>query len=326
MGSYANPLNSNPYASTTNSNPFSGGMPGFGGPYGTTGGGSNPNSPYVADSNPGGNPYLPTQSTPWSPAAGTTQNTGTVGSTNIGSGIIATGLQWPQEASDWEQYVNSQIGQGLPGFNLSTMLPDGTMTQPGQLSASLNPIMQQLMSFFQGKGSNMPGMNTLGDIANNGISALPQWQAMLQAQQQNIGQNQANLKEQYAGMGDLAGSPFATSSANFQEQTTLDQNALLAQLTQQNIGTQIGVGEYLQGQGQQFASGVQSLDQAAIDRMYQQFQTDLPQNNPMNQFAAMLAQQYPPTTKTPTGFQDFMQILGDVMGMGKVTYNAGGGN
>lgn len=328
MGGYANPLQTNNNETPgTSSNQFMAGMPSFANPgqsfapYGSTPGGGNSPFPWAANSSggPSQNPYqVPSSGTTITP---TTSNTDSAGATNTGvSGIVTTGLQFPQEASDWEQYVNSQIGQGLTPYNLSTMLPDGTMTAPGQLSADLNPIMQQLMQFFQGKGGNAPGENTLTNIANNGISALPQWQSMIAAQQQNIGQQQANLKEQFAGMGDLAGSPFGTSMSNFNEQTTLDQNSLLAQLTQQNIGTQIGVDENMVSGASQFGNQVQSLDNQAIQNMYAEFQRTQPQNNPMNQFAAQMSGQYPPTTKTNTAFQDFMQIFGDVMGSG-ASYN-----
>ena len=69
----------------------------------------------------------------------------------------------------------------------------------------------------------MPGMSNLLNIANNGVSALPEWQSMVAAMGQNTAQNQANLQEQFAGMGDLAGSPFGTAMSNYMQQTNLDQ-------------------------------------------------------------------------------------------------------
>jgi hypothetical protein len=238
-------------------------------------------------------------------------------SKNLGHGIIATGLQYPQMSQDFVNYLQSQIGQGMTPYNLQTNLPTGGATQPGQLTAGLNPMLQQLMSFFQGGGSSMPGADTLGNIANNGISALPEWQSMIAAQGQNIQQNQANLKEQFAGMGDLAGSPFGIAMSNYMQQTTLDQNALLGQLQQQNIlQGQIPVAEGLMQGGTQFASGLQNLNQEAIQNMYAEFQRTQPQNNPLLQYQGAFGSLYPPTTKTPTGFDQFTSLLSALKGSG----------
>lgn len=93
-------------------------------------------------------------------------------------------------------------------------------------------LQGDFLSFLTGGNSNIPGANQLTSMAQTGnpISAMPEWQAMLQAQQQNISQNEANLKEQFAFSGDLQSSPFGTSMSNYLQQTSKDQNALLAQM------------------------------------------------------------------------------------------------
>jgi hypothetical protein len=93
-------------------------------------------------------------------------------------------------------------------------------------------LQQQLLSFLNGGQSNIPGAQSLTQMANTGdpISALPEWQAMVKAMGQNTAQNQANLKEQFAFSGDLQSSPFGTAMSNYMQQTNLDQNALLGQL------------------------------------------------------------------------------------------------
>jgi hypothetical protein len=197
------------------------------------------------------------------------------------------------------------------------------MTQPGQLTAGENPLLQQLQNFFMGGSSSVPGMNTMQTIANQGISALPEWNAMVNAQQQNIAQNAANLKEQYGFMGNLAGSPGATGLSNFYQQTTADQNALLGQLQQQNIlQGQLPLIQNLFGGAQQMAGGLQGLDQQAIQNMYNEFQRVSPQNNPMLPYIQGLATLYPPTTKTPTTWENINSTIGALSGSG---FSTGGG-
>jgi hypothetical protein len=210
---------------------------------------------------------------------------------NKGSGVASEPTQYPHLSQNWAEYLKSQMGQGTPA----------------------NPLLQQLMQFFSGGQSNMPGANTLSTIANQGISALPEWQSMIQAQQQNIGQNQANLREQFAGMGDLAGSPFGTAMSNFAQQTTLDENSLLAQLQQQNIlQGQIPVAENLMGGANQMGMFGQSL---------------LPQNNPLNQFMEQMATTYGPMYQTKKGGGILGGLMPSIMGAagGGIAAGAGGG-
>lgn len=96
-------------------------------------------------------------------------------------------------------------------------------------------LQNQLLSFLGGTPSSIPGADSLTGMAQTGkpISALPEWQKMIDAQQRGIGENAANLKEQFAFMGDLASSPMATGMSDFYAQTSKDQNALLGQLDTQ---------------------------------------------------------------------------------------------
>ena len=331
MGGYANPganvtggsYFTNGVAPTNSQNQYFGSMPGMANP-GTT-------------SSPGGSSAYPFAS----PTAISGYNTGTAGGQQTGN-VNATGqnysvngqggglnlinLQYPGLSSNFANMLNSQIGQGLPGFNQSTQLPGGGTTQPGQLSAPLNSVLQQLMQMYNGQGSNVPGGNVMNQIANQGISALPEWQSMLQAMQQNIGQQQSNLQGQFASMGDLAGSGFGNAMQNFQQGTTATQNALLAQLTQQNIGTQIGVGENLEAGANQFGSGLQALQNQAIQQQYQQFQTDLPQNNPLLSLMSQYGSMYPPAAGSQSGAQqagEVMSGIGNMIGGGGYNQNSG---
>jgi hypothetical protein len=105
----------------------------------------------------------------------------------------------------------------------------------GLMSGGGGDLQNQLLSFLGGGKSNIPGASSLSEMANTGdpISALPEWQKMIEAQQHGIGENAANLKEQFAFMGDLASSPMATGMSDYFSQTSKDQNALLGQLDTQ---------------------------------------------------------------------------------------------
>lgn len=219
--------------------------------------------------------------------------------------------QYPGLAGNFVNWLMSQMGQGMTPFNLSTPLPTGGATQSGQLTAGPNPMLQQLMSFFQGGQSNAPGSNTLSTIANNGISALPEWQSMVKAMQDPIAQQTSNLREQFASMGNLAGSPFANAMSNFGQQTALQQESLLGQLQQQNIlQGQIPVAQQLQGEGGQLAQYLQGLNQSAIQNQYGEFVRTQPQNNPMLQDILSMSQTYPPTIQQGSGMGGLGALLG----------------
>lgn len=149
-------------------------------------------------------------------------------------------------------YGNQPTGgyfAGMPGgksdmggnvFTAPTFSPSFTGDYYSLLSSLLNPsqgLQGDFLSFLSGGQSSIPGASQLGQMAQTGdpFNASPEWQAMIAAQQQNIQQNQANLKEQFGFAGDLSSSPFGTAMSNYEQQTTLDQNALLAQLMQSSF-------------------------------------------------------------------------------------------
>jgi hypothetical protein len=348
-----------------------------------TGGGSGGVSPPVFNPQPfstgpggapsgAGNPYqVPSQGSgnPGSQTMPATYSSNTPGYHQLGP-------LYPGLSNDLAGYLTSQVGQGVSPYNLSTMLPTGGQTQPGQLTAGLNPLLQQLMQFFQtGQGGQMPGMTTMSNIAggsfgnipggssleriaggnfsgvpggsalstiaSQGINALPQWQAMVQSMGQNTAQNQANLKEQFAGMGSLAGSPFGTAMSNYMQQTNLDQNALLGNLTQQNIlqgqipaaeqllGLSTGIGQNLLGasqnaQGQLLAGSqgmggeLQNINQQAIQNQYGEFVRTSPQYNPMIQDQLAMSQMYPQLYKTGSGTGGLGALMGGVPMLGQM--------
>jgi hypothetical protein len=167
-------------------------------------------------------------------------------------------------------YLTGQLGQGLPAFNQSVNLPSGGSTAPGQLTAGENPILQQLQSFMTGQSGpgSLPGV-------------LPMFQSEMAAMQQPIQQSEADLREQFGSSGALGSTEFGTAMSNFASQTSANEMALLTSATMSALPTMLSAGMDVQG-----------LDQQSIQNAYNQFMTDLPQNNP---------------------------LMGDVMSMGQMT-------
>lgn len=202
----------------------------------TTGGGSNQWMSY---------PSLPSggMSAYGSPSAGTpTANTSPASSTNpfatLPGGPTLTGP--PSGGNQLTSYPvgsTTQIGGGLE--TTPTMDPSFTGNFYSMLQSMLGGgagLQNQLLSFLSGGGpSNIPGANQLENMSQTGglISALPEWQSMVAAMGQNTAQNEAQLKEQFAGMGALDSSPFGTAMSDYLQQTNLSQNSLLGQLDTQ---------------------------------------------------------------------------------------------
>jgi hypothetical protein len=201
-----------------------------------------------------------------------------------GNNMLGQGTLDPSLTNSLEGYLQSQVGQGVAPFNQATPLPWGGTTQPGQVNAPLDPVMQELLSGFTGGGGGfggIPGMGTLSSVAQNGINAVPAWQQMVAAQQQQIQQGAANLAEQFNVGGGLVGSPYGNAAAGYQQQSNLDLNSLLANMQYQGIGEQLGAANTLAGMGQSFGQGLQTEGQQNIQNMMQQYLMSLPQYNPL---------------------------------------------
>lgn len=213
------------------------------------------------------------------------------GMTNIGKGNYAQNPLDPELTSALFSYLQGQVGQGVAPFDLSALLPSsGQATGAGQLSAPLTQLLQQMQQNYGSSGQ-------IGQMASQGVDATPAWQKMVTAQGQNIEQNQANLQEQFNKFGNLASSPSAIGMANFQEQTTKDQNALLGQLQFQGIGDQLQAGNQVAGFGQM----MQGLDQSSIDRLLQEFTRTQSQNNPTLGMQYGASTTFPPVINPKSG-------------------------
>jgi hypothetical protein len=231
----------------------------------------------------------------------------------------------PTLTQQFYNMLSGQVGQGLPGFNLQSMLPSsGQATAPGQLNAPLNNVYQQLQQFLTGGQSSMPGASQATQMAQTGnpIDQTPAWQAMIASEQQNTDQNANNLREQFAFGGDLKSSPFGSAMQQYYNQNALNQNAQLTQATataqeaaqQRELSAQQGT----QALAGQTGSNLQTIDQNAINTMLQEFNYTLPQNNPMLQMMSQNANQTPgvagQTQSASQIFNNIMQGIGAVTG------------
>lgn len=171
------------------------------------------------------------------------------------------------------------------GLGSDTIL--GHLAQTGGLTGPLADLAQTggltgtLGNLFQTGGLT----GTLGQMAQTGqpTNVLPEWQSMIDAQQTNIAQNQANLKEQFASMGNLSSSPAANAMALYNAQTSADQNSLLGQLNAQSLenaqGRALQAGEFgsgLQSTLGQFGTGLEAqLGQMGVGTQLSAAQTGL---------------------------------------------------
>lgn len=246
---------------------------------------------------------------------------GAPGSANEIPGTNSKHLEPTYDPAFTQQFYNmltQQLGQGLPGFNLSTALPGGGNTEPGQLNAPLNSTLQDIQKFLAGGQTNIPGANQLTQMSQTGnpIDQTPAWQAMIAAEQQNTDMNAANLREQFAFGGNLKSSPFGSAMQQFYNQNALNQNAQLTQATataQENaMNRQLQAGQDIQGEAQQFGTGLQNNNQQAIQNMLNEFHYMLPQNNPMNQMFQQSALSSPNIAETPTSMQNISSFINSI--------------
>lgn len=246
---------------------------------------------------------VPPQGSPVSPSTNpsfTNVNPGIGAKGNLGRAGVTVPTLDPGFTQMMDEYLRSQLGQGVAPFNLSAFLPStGGFTGPGQLTAPENPILQQLQQFYEtGTGGPLPGV-------------LPMWQSEMKAMQIPIQEQLANIKEQFGSRGALGSSEMAQALETFGAQTAADQEALLGQLTLQALPQEAA-----------FGAGLQNMDQASIDRLVQEFIRTSPQYNPLLQGELGFATTFPPVAGKGPGFMSaFSQALGSSLG----TFGLSGG-
>lgn len=208
---------------------------------------------------------------------------------------------------DLSAYLQSQIGQGVTPFNLATPLATGGSTQPGQVNAPMNPVLSQLQTFLQTGYGGPAGTSTLQNLSQTGepIDQLPAWQAMVNAEQQNIQQNEANLKEQFASTGGLSGSEFGNALSNYEQGTTATQNAALTQAEtqaqQQAVQNQLSASTTLSGLSSSLGQVFQGMDQQDIQNLMQEFLQTNPDYSPLLNLIYSQANTYAPIFSSNKG-------------------------
>ena len=295
---------SNQWGALPSSNPQTGavslGSPTTPGPQGgttITGGNGNAASTPQLPANPQGpvgNPYTSTYTGGLTNPSNPTQTVGglpTLGassSANSNQGSILSPLS-PTLTQQYLEWLATQTGQGLPGYQGAVNLPSGGQTQPGQLTAQENPVLAQLQTFLSGGGSGGNAqLGALGQMAQTGdpTNTMPEWQAMVAAMQQPIQQGQAALQEQFGEAGGAQSSVYGNAMSNYYNQANAQEQSLLGQLTESSQEAALGREQTAQGQllnaNQGMGQYLQGLDQTAINNLLQNYYTTLPQYNPMN--------------------------------------------
>lgn len=225
---------------------------------------------------------------------------GASGMTGIGKGLFAQNPLDPALTSQFFQWLQSRIGKGASGFDLSTILPSsGQATAPGQLNAPLNDVMKNLMALFD------PQSGSLGKLASNGIDATPIWQKTVDAMQRQIAQGGANLKEQFNVEGGLASSPFGQAAVDYQTQSNKDLDSLLANMQFQGIQDQLQASGQMQGAGQ----FLQGLDQQSIQNMLQEFIRTSPEYSPLLGMMFGGSTTFPPVLDPKKGTNPLQALL-----------------
>jgi len=132
---------------------------------------------------------------------------------------------------------------GMGSYNAASVnTPQGTTAAPAAFSPSANDTflsglseyLTNLNSFAQKPQQanlNTPAMEWLTSVINQGgnpIDQTPAWQAMIDAQQNNINRQAGNLNEYFNTMGGRFSTSYGNAMNDFYNQTSKDQNALLA--------------------------------------------------------------------------------------------------
>jgi hypothetical protein len=176
-------------------------------------------------------------------------------------------------------WLQSQIGQGMPAY-------------PGQLTAPVDP--------------------TISQIASNDY-ALTDFDAVQAAMQHSIQEGQASLTGQFAFAGGLAGSPFGTATADYQNQAALNLQSVLAQMEEQAAPTRLAA-----------AQSEQSQNQLTLTNAYQEWLRQQPQYNPLLNLEYGAANTFAPIYSSSYGTGGLSALLSALPAIGGMSTGGGG--
>lgn len=225
-------------------------QPPNGGPPASQGGGANPAAGYPGVPRwdaafAGANPFT---------SSGVTGGTGGTGYTPAGApGATQSPFSTTSSGNQaMGQMLAGGTPQGSPADAWMSQLAQGSTDALKGFAQGTNPFMQALLS---GNTPNSDALKSIVAGGGNPIDQMPAWDAMVKAQQRNIDTGQARLNAQFDVSGNRFSNAFGTASTDYQNQSILDQNALLAQMTAQAgegaQGRLLNAGTALAGFGQQ---------------------------------------------------------------------------
>lgn len=162
--------------------------------------------------------------------SGTPQAGGT-GSPSSGNAYGSSGLDFGSILQALSGLFSQQQGQqSAPGVTQDTaMQTPGTDTTQGSTSTvpgADNP--DQALANQSGMTGYLEQLVKSGGLP---IDQLPAWQSMVNAMARQQNQGSANLAEQFGASGNRFSSSFGSAAADYQNQATLSQQALLGQMS-----------------------------------------------------------------------------------------------
>ena len=247
----------------------------------------------------------------------------------------------PGLSSEFTSYVGGQVGKGAQPYDLQTFQPTtGRTTQPGQLSADVNPMLYDLGQFVSGAAQD-PSMGvqpaggtggTLDEMLRTGapISTMPQFEAIEKAMERQYAQGRGDIRAQMAGLGLIAGTPHAGAQTDYALQAAREKTAIMTGLEtgalesaqgrrMQALGISrdfFGLNQQQQrffvDQSRQVGEIFQGMDQAAIDRTIAEFLRTRPEYAPLLNLLYGLSTTFPPYLTQEEGLGSVGAALGNI--------------
>jgi hypothetical protein len=220
---------------------------------------------------------------------------------------VAGGTLSPDFTNQLLAYLSSQIGKGATPYSGQVALPStGGVTDPGQLSAGMTPLLADLAQQLQGALTGTGG-GTLGEMVKTGmpVSQTAQWAKMQSAMDRQYRMGEANVAEGFAVGGGMASSPYGQAMTDYNLQAAREKAALYGGMEttalESAAGRQIQAMNLLIPAAQKLGELFQGMDQAAIDRTLAEFTRTQPEYGPLLNLIYGLATTFPPYLGKSTG-------------------------
>ena len=220
---------------------------------------------------------------------------------------VAGGPISPDFTNQLLAYFSSQIGKGATPYGGTAALPStGGVTDPGQLSAGMTPLLADLLQQFQGAMAGTGG-GTLGEMVKTGmpVSQTAQWAKMQSAMERQYRMGEANVAEGFAAGGGMTSSPYGQAMADYNLQAAREKAAMFGGMETTALesarGRQVQALNLLYPAAQKLGELFQGMDQAAINRTLAEFIRTQPEYGPLLNLIYGLATTFPPYLGKSTG-------------------------